>query len=42
MPVCFGSMMMVNIEMLMRELGRAFGDPANYPEPEKPAMAGAE
>jgi len=42
MPVCFGSMLMVNIEMLMRELGRAFGDPANYPEPDKPAMAGAE
>lgn len=42
MPVCFGSMLMVNIEMLMRELGRAFGDPENYPEPEKPAMAGAE
>ena len=40
MPVCFGSMLMVNIEMLMRELGRAFGDPENYPEPEKPAMAG--
>ena len=42
MPVCFGSMLMVNIEMLMRELGRAFGDPDNYPEPAKPAIAGAE
>ena len=42
MPVCFGSMLMVNIEMLMRELGRAFGDPADYPEPEKPSLEAAE
>ena len=42
MPVCFGSMLMVNIEMLMRELGRAFGDAQNYPEPDHPSAAAGE
>jgi TRAP-type C4-dicarboxylate transport system permease small subunit len=42
MPVCFGSMLMVNIEMLMRELGRAFGNADNYPDPDLPSAAAGE
>lgn len=42
MPVCFGSMLLVNIELLMRELGRAFGDAENYPDPIQPSMAAGE
>lgn len=42
MPVCFGSMLMVNIEMLLREIGRTFGDPENFPEPKSPSISTAE
>ncbi len=36
MPVCFGGMLLVNIEMLLREIGRALGHSADFPEPNKP------
>lgn len=42
MPVCFGSMLLVNIEMLLREIGRTFGDPDDYPEPPRPSLTVAE
>ncbi|MEZ5538132.1 MAG: TRAP transporter small permease [Thiolinea sp.] len=43
MPVCFGGMLLVNLELLLREAGVAFGDPDAFPAPVKPvALSGAE
>jgi len=39
MPVCFGTMVLVNLELLLREILRAFGDPADYPTPADPLKA---
>jgi len=36
MPVCFGTMILVNIELLLRETLRAFGHPDDYPTPVNP------
>lgn len=36
MPVCFGSMLLVNIELTLREFGRLFGNADNFPDPVKP------
>jgi len=36
MPVCFISMLVVNVELLMREIGQYFGKPEDFPEPAKP------
>lgn len=36
MPVCFGGMLLVNIELLLREIGRTWGDPAAFPAPDAP------
>ena len=38
MPVCFGSMLMVNIELVLREVGRLFGNPEDFPDPVKPEL----
>ncbi|WP_211665112.1 TRAP transporter small permease [Leucothrix arctica] len=38
MPVCFGSMLMVNIELVLREFGRVFGNPDDFPDPVKPEL----
>lgn len=42
MPVCFGSMLLVNIEMLLREVGRLFGNEEDFPEPARPSLNVAE
>ncbi len=42
MSVCFGLMMSVNTELLLRHLGRLFGDPEDFPLPEEPMLAGSE
>ena len=36
MPVCFGSMLLVNIELTLREFGRLFGNPEDFPDPINP------
>ncbi len=33
MPVCFGSMLLVNAELLLREIGRLFGSAEDFPAP---------
>lgn len=38
MPVCFGSMLLVNIELTLREIGRLFGNPDDFPDPKKPNL----
>jgi TRAP-type C4-dicarboxylate transport system permease small subunit len=38
MPVCFGGMLLINIEMLIREFGQAFGKAENFPEPAVPSV----
>ena len=42
MPVCFGSMLLVNIEMLLRQIGRTFGNEEDFPEPPRPSLTVAE
>lgn len=42
MPVCFGSMLMVNIEMLLREVGRIFGNEEDFPDPPRPSLTVTE
>ena len=39
MPVCFGSMLMVNIELVLREFGRLFGNAEDFPDPVKPDLS---
>nr|CAA6824283.1 MAG: Unknown protein [uncultured Thiotrichaceae bacterium] len=36
MPVCFGGMLLINIEMLLREIGRYWGKEEDFPLPAKP------
>lgn len=36
MPVCFGGMLLVNIELLLREIGQTFGNAEDFPAPPKP------
>ena len=38
MPVCFGTMILVNLELLLRAIGRTFGDPENFPAPPNPLV----
>lgn len=38
MPVCFGSMILVNIELLLRAIGRTFGREEDYPTPPNPLV----
>ena len=38
MPVCFGSMLMVNFELVLREFGRLFGNAEDFPDPVKPEL----
>lgn len=38
MPVCFGSMLLVNIELCLREFGRLVGNADEFPEPVKPDL----
>ena len=38
MPVCFGSMLLVNIELVLREFGRIFGNAEDFPDPVKPEL----
>lgn len=38
MPVCFGSMMLVNVELLLREVLRLLGNPDDYPTPPNPLL----
>ena len=38
MTVCFGLMMSVNIEMILRTLGRTFGKEEDFPKPETPSF----
>jgi len=33
MPVCFGSMLLVNIELVMRQVGQIFGRAEDFPDP---------
>ncbi len=42
MSVCFGLMMSVNTELLLRHVGRLLGDPEDFPIPEDPDFVGAE
>lgn len=42
MSVCFGLMMSVNTELLLRHIGRMFGDPEDFPLPVEPNPNGAE
>ena len=37
MPVCFGGMLLINIEMLLGEIGRFWGNEKDFPLPAKPA-----
>ncbi|WP_020683817.1 TRAP transporter small permease [Marinobacterium rhizophilum] len=39
MPVCFGSMLLVNAELLLREVGRLFGRKDEFPAPELDASS---
>ena len=36
MPVCFGSMLMINLELTLREFGRLFGNADDFPDPINP------
>lgn len=38
MTVCFGLMMSVNVELILRNLGRIFGNPDNFPKPAAPSF----
>ena len=38
MPVCFGSLVLVNLELLLREVLRALGNPDDYPTPVNPLL----
>ena len=42
MSVCFGLMLSVNTELLLRHIGRLFGNPEDFPIPEDPDLMGAE
>ena len=37
MPVCFGGMLLVNIELLLREIGSRWGREEDFPIPAKPS-----
>ncbi len=37
MPVCFGGMLLINIELLIREIGSRWGNEKDFPIPAKPA-----
>ena len=37
MPVCFGGMLLINIELLIREIGSRLGNEEDFPVPAKPA-----
>ena len=39
MPVCFGSMLLVSIELALREACRLLGDEAEFPDPADPLRA---
>ena len=41
MPVCFGGMLLVNLELLLRETGMALGRQDDFPAPVKPAAIAA-
>lgn len=38
MPVCFGSMILVNVELLLRAIGRTFGREEDFPTPPNPLV----
>ena len=38
MPVCFGSMVFVNLELLLREILRLIGKAEDYPTPPNPMV----
>lgn len=42
MSVCFGLLMSVNLELLLRSLGQLIGKPEDFPLPKLPDSAGAE
>ena len=42
MPVCFGGMLLVNMELLLREIGVAVGKAEDFPAPAKPAVMTAQ
>ena len=42
MPVCFGGMLLVSLEMLMREIGHVFGMGDKFPPPSQPKNAANE
>ena len=42
MPVCFISMLMINIELLLREIGRTIGNEEQFPEPAEPSLKAAD
>ena len=42
MPVCFGSMILVNVELLLREIGRTFGREEDFPTPPNPLVVEEE
>jgi len=33
MPVCFGSMLLINFELVMRQIGQTFGHEEDFPDP---------
>jgi len=38
MPVCFGTMILVNVELLLRTIGRTFGREEDFPTPPNPLI----
>ena len=42
MSVCFGLLMSVNLELLLRHLGQLFGQAEDFPLPKVPDSLGAE
>ena len=42
MSVCFGLMMSVNLELLLRTFGRTFGNPDDFPRPPPPEILSGE
>lgn len=42
MPVCFGSMLLINIELILREIGRLFGKEEDFPTPPRPSLSAGE
>jgi TRAP-type transport system small permease protein len=42
MVACFAMMLSVNIEVLLRNIGQAFGRPADFPAPQIPDLFGSE